>query len=161
MGGGGDGTHLQNLHARKCSVCAHGRREDIESDFLAWRSPKAIVKEYKLGNRASVYRHAHAFGLMQRRYVDLRGALGRIIEKADEVPATAWSVVSAVRACAKINARGQWMERDESGGVRELLDGMNHEELLAYAQEGTLPEWFQGIKVAVPSEENGFSNIGS
>jgi hypothetical protein len=144
------GSH--KLHARTCSICGHARREDIEKDFLAWGSPKQIVKEYKLGNRAAVYRHAHAFGLMERRYVDLRAALGRIIEKAGEVPVTAWAVVAAVRACAKINARGQWMERDESNGMRELLDGMNREELLAYAEHGTLPGWFHGTRVAAVDE---------
>jgi hypothetical protein len=48
----------KNLHAGKCSVCRHTQGEDIERDILAWRSPKEIVKEYKLGNRRAVYRHA-------------------------------------------------------------------------------------------------------
>jgi len=126
---------------------------------MAWRSPKKIVKEYKLGQRRAVYRHAHAFGLMERRYVDLRAALGRIIEKAGEVPVTAWAVVAAVRACAKINARGQWMERGESSGMRELLDGMNRKELLAYAQEGTIPDWFKGTGVMEDDPSAGFAAL--
>jgi hypothetical protein len=105
------------------------------------------VKEYKLSNRRAVYRHAHAFGLMEKRYLNLRAALARIIEKAGEVSATAWAVVAAVRACARINARGQWMEREEPNPMRELLDGMSQEELLAYAERGTLPDWFRGTRV--------------
>ena len=138
-----------NLHARSCSVCGNPRREEIERDILAWRSPQEIVKEYKLGNRKAVYRHAHALGLMDKRYNNLRAALGRIIERAGEAPVTAWSVVAAVRACAKINARGQWVEKEESSELRELLDGMTQEELLAYAESGTVPQWFSGTSVAV------------
>ena len=140
------------LHARNCKVCANPRREEIERDILNWRSPQEIVKEYKLGNRKAVYRHAHALGLMDKRYGNLRAALGRIIERAGEVPATAWSVVAAVRTCAKINARGQWVE-EESSELRELLDGMTHEELLAYAENGTVPEWFGGTGLTVTSDE--------
>ena len=143
----------RNLHARSCSVCGNPRRDEIEQDILAWRSPQEIVREYKLKHRTAVYRHAHALGLMEKRYGNLRAALGRIIERAGEVPVTAWAVVAAVRACAKINARGQWMEQGESSELRELLDGMTHEELLAYAQDGTLPDWFGGTRMAVASGE--------
>src|ERR1700687_5062135 len=113
----------RNLHARSCSVCGHARREEIEGDYLAWRSPQAIAKEYRLRTRSAVYRHARAMGLVDRRYCELRATLGRIIERAEEVPATAWAVVAAVRACAKINSRGQWMEQEETSRTRELLDG--------------------------------------
>ncbi len=151
---GGSGGNI-NLHAGKCSICGHAQREDIERDFLAWQSPKEIVKEYRLGNRAAVYRHAHAFRLMEKRYLNLRAALARIIERAGEVPVTAWSVVAAVRACAKINARGKWVEREEPNQMRDLLDGMTQEELLAYAEQGTLPQWFHGTDVAaLPAEES-------
>ncbi len=50
-------------HAAECKICAHAQREEIEREFINWRSPVAIAKHYKLANRASVYRHAHALGL--------------------------------------------------------------------------------------------------
>jgi len=50
-------------HAAECKICAHDQREEIERDFINWRSPEAIAKSYKLANRASVYRHAHAYEL--------------------------------------------------------------------------------------------------
>ena len=40
-------------HQRTCSVCAHQEREEIESAFVAWRSPAAIAKEYGLADRSS------------------------------------------------------------------------------------------------------------
>ena len=40
--------------------------EEIEGDFISWRSPAAIATEYGLADRASVYRHAHALGLFDK-----------------------------------------------------------------------------------------------
>ncbi len=59
-----DGNGSVNLgrHAAECKICAHAR-EEIEREFISWRSPATIAKSYKLANRASVYRHAHALGL--------------------------------------------------------------------------------------------------
>src|SRR5271154_5732497 len=83
-------------HKRTCSVCAHKQREELESAFISWRSPAAIAEEYGLSDRSSVYRHAHALGLFQKRQKNVRAALERIIEKAGEVEATASAVVAAV-----------------------------------------------------------------
>jgi hypothetical protein len=70
----------------------------------------------------------------------------RIIEKAGEVEVTAGAVVTAVQAYAKINAQGQWIDRTESVSLNELFERMTSEELEAYAQDGTLPNWFpQGV----------------
>ena len=130
-------------HQRNCSVCAHPEREDIEADFIAWRSPAAIAGEYGLADRASVYRHAHAVGLFAKRQRNIRAALERIIERAGEVDVTASSVVAAVQAYAKINAAGQWVDRSEQVSLNDLFDRMSTQELEEYAQSGTLPSWFE------------------
>src|SRR5271168_1482210 len=130
-------------HQRNCSVCSHPEREEIEADFIAWRSPATIAGEYGLGDRASVYRHAHALGLFTKRQRNVRAALERIIEKAGEVDVTASAVVSAVQAYAKINAAGEWIDRTETVSMNDLFDRMSTEELEAYAQSGDLPEWFR------------------
>jgi hypothetical protein len=77
---------------------------EIETDFIAWRSPAAIVEEYGLSDRSSVYRDAHALGLFAKRQRNVRSALERIIEKAGEVEATAASVVAAIQAYSKITS---------------------------------------------------------
>jgi hypothetical protein len=128
-------------HKRNCSVCAHVN-EQIEAEFVSWRSPAAIAEEYGLADRTSVYRHAHAFDLFAKRQRNVRAALERIIEKAGEVDPTAASVVAAVQAYSKINAEGQWIERSESVNLNELFDRMTTAELEAYAQDGHLPQWF-------------------
>ena len=72
--------------------------------------------------------------------------------------ANASAVVAAVQAYAKINARGEWIERDEHLGLHDLFDRMTPEELDAYAKHKTLPSWFQEEIVAaggrVPEEED-------
>jgi hypothetical protein len=130
-------------HRRTCTVCCHERRDEIESAFIAWRSPAAIAEEYGLGDRSSVYRHANALGLTEKRRRNIRAALERIIEKAGEVDVTASAVVAAVQAYAKINAAGEWVDRTETVSLNDLFERMSTEELESYAQSGILPDWFR------------------
>ena len=106
-----------------------------------------IAEEYGLADRASVYRHAHALGLFQRRQRNVRAALERIIEKAGEVDVTASAVVAAVHAYSKINAAGQWIDRTEQVSLNDLFDRMSTADLELYAQSGALPKWFEAATV--------------
>lgn len=110
-------------HRRNCTVCTHPKRAEIEADFVSGRSPAAIAQEHDLGNRASVYRHAHALGLFSKRQRNVRAALERIIEKAGEVDATAAAVVAAVQAYSRISAAGQWVDRSEHVNLNEFSSG--------------------------------------
>ena len=130
-------------HRRNCSICSHAQRGEIESDFVAWRSPTSIATDFGLADRASVYRHAHALGLFAKRQRNVRAALERIIERAGEVDVTASAVVAAVQAYSKINAAGQWIDRTEQVSLNDLFDRMSTEELEEYAQKGALPKWFE------------------
>lgn len=138
-------------HRRNCSVCAHAQRQEIEADFLNWRSPTAIAADYGLADRASVYRHAHALGLFAKRQRNVRAALEKIIERAGEVDVTASAVVAAVQAYAKINAAGEWIDRSETVSLNELFERMSTQELESYAQTGALPKWFEAV---APAGEN-------
>jgi hypothetical protein len=106
-------------------VCAHCQKEEIEAAFIAWRSPTAIAEEYGLADRASVYRHAHAVGLFEKRRRDVRAVLERIIERAGEVDVTASAVVAAIQAYSKINAAGKWIDRTEQVSLNDLFDRMS------------------------------------
>jgi len=129
-------------HERNCTVCAHPQRAEIEQRFIAWESPAVLKWEFKLADRSSIYRHAHAFGLFEKRKRNVRAALEKIIERVGEVDITAAAVVSAIQAYAKINAQGQWVDRTEHVNLNELFDRMSKEELEAYAANGELPGWF-------------------
>jgi hypothetical protein len=46
-------------HEYHCTVCAHPRREEIESDWIGWGRTSRIAENYHI-RRDSHYRHAHA-----------------------------------------------------------------------------------------------------
>ena len=131
-------------HAAECKICCHRQRDEIERDFVNWRSPASITKQYGLRNRSTVYRHAHAVGLFPKRQRNVRAALEKIIERAGEVDVTASAIVAAVQAYTKINAAGQWVDRSEHVDLNALFEKMTAQELEAYAQDGSLPPWFRG-----------------
>ena len=133
-------------HRAKCMVCRHEKLAQIETDFIAWRSPAAMVIEYGLEDRASIYRHAHAANLFDRRKRNIRAALENILERSADVDVTASAVVAAAVAYAKINASGQYIDRTESLNVNDLFDKMSPRELGQYAADGTLPTWFPKIQ---------------
>src|SRR5271165_1883258 len=141
-------------HEHQCRICSHPKRDEIEQAFIAWVSPAQIAKKYSV-SRDGVYRHAHAFGLMDKRRRNVRAALERIIERAGEVDVTATAVVAAVQAYSKINAMGQWVDRSEHVNLNELFERMTREEMETYAKEGTLPAWFEEAVGATDSDGRG------
>jgi hypothetical protein len=138
-------------HEHQCRICSHPKRDEIEHTFIAWVSPAEVAKKFSI-SRDGLYRHAHVFGLMDKRRRNVRAALERIIEKAGEVEVTAAAVVAAVQAYSKINAIGQWVERSEHVNLNELFDRMTVAELDAYAKNGALPEWFQAVTGATATD---------
>jgi hypothetical protein len=147
----------QGRHEYHCTICSHPKREEIEQGFLTWSSPAWIAKKYGI-SRDSVYRHAHALLLMDKRRRNLHSALERIIEKAGDVEVSATAVVSAVAAYAKINASGQWVERSEHINLNELFDRMTRDEMETYAREGSLPAWFEHTLGATRPDSRGSPN---
>src|SRR6476646_5848733 len=132
-------TINEGRHAAECKICAHPLKNEIDREFVAWRSPASIAKQYGLRNRSSVYRHAHALGLFAKRQRNVRAVLEKILERAGEVEVTASAVVAAAQAYSKINASGQWIDRSEHIDLNALFERMTQQELEAYAQDGTLP----------------------
>ena len=144
-------------HEYHCTICSHAQREEVERAFLNWNSPSSISKQYSV-SRDSIYRHANALGLMEKRRRNVRTALEKIIEKAGDVEVSATAVVSAVAAYAKINASGQWVERSEHVNLNELFERMSREEMEAYAKDGMLPRWFEQAVGATGIDSRGSSN---
>lgn len=133
----------QGRHEYRCTICSHVQRDAIEEAFISWVSIATIGKEYSV-SRDAIYRHAHALGLLDKRRRNVRVALERIIEKAGEVEVNAAAVVSAVSAYARINGRGEWVERMETVNLNALFERMSTSELETYAKDGRLPDWFEG-----------------
>lgn len=97
-------------HARKCAICRHPEVDSIESDFISWRSETTIKRNYSLPSRSTIYRHAVAAGLIERRRLNLRGVCERIIERVDEAPPSGLAVLRALRIYSQITEDGNWIE---------------------------------------------------
>jgi len=134
-------------HEYQCTICSHSQRGEIEQAFVDWVSPSRVARQHSV-SRDSIYRHAHALGLMEKRDRNLRAALYPIIERAGEVKVNAPAVVTAITALARINSRGQWVERTENVDLNDLFERMTNEELDAYARDGVLPKWFDATSGA-------------
>jgi hypothetical protein len=108
--------------------------------------------------RDSIYRHARTVNLMEKRRRNVRAALERIIESAGEVEVNAAAVVSAVATYAKLNGRGELIERTEAVNLNALFERMTLAEPEAYAKNGVLPDWFTQAVNATAVEGQGVSD---
>jgi hypothetical protein len=140
-------------HTRRCKVCRHPDRKAIEHEFLRWRSPDKIAREYGLADHSSIYRHVHATGIFARRRKAVRVALESVIECAEIVKVTAASVVKAVHAYTHINEFGEWIKHPTTHIV--IVQHQNPSE------EGTQPAPNQfPIAVHCHPERSGGSALG-
>lgn len=149
-----------NRHRGQCTICAHEKRKEIESAFIAWESPEKIAAEFALGHRSTVYRHAKALGLNLKRQQNIRVPLERIIERSGDptLQVTGATIVQAIAVYGKLNAQGQLIERRETVNLNELFERMTLDEKEAYARDGKLPDWFTqtvGSQVATGSIKQG------
>ena len=126
----------RNRHAAHCSVCGHPEAEVIESKFLQWESPRSLESRYGLP-ATSVWRHAKAFNLYEKRQDNVLGVLERIIEKGiSELPdVTATNLIEAVKTHAKLT--GQWVDRTQE--LPPEAEGRTADELLFFAKTGRWP----------------------
>jgi hypothetical protein len=142
-------------HEAQCSIRKHAQHEEIEQEFLTWKSPDKIAETFGIC-RDSIYRHARAFDLLEPRRRNVRFALERIIERAGDVEVNASAVVSAVAAYSKLNANGQWIDRRETIDLNDMFARMSEEEMRRYASKGELPAWFTSVVGATgPDSQRG------
>ncbi len=127
-------------HEAACKICQHPKREEIDRAWVDWGNTTRLSKEYGV-SRDGLYRHAHAWGLFEKRGGNVKKALEHLIERAEEVEVNAAAVVAAVQAYAKISAAGIWTDRIEQVSA-DLFQRMTAEELESYASDGELPDWF-------------------
>jgi hypothetical protein len=97
-------------HTRKCRICNHPRRAELEQDSLNWRNPHEIVEEYELAHHSAIYRHAQALGLTAQRVENACAALDLIVEKVEDAHVTGHTIIRAMRAYSCLTPRGRWVE---------------------------------------------------
>jgi hypothetical protein len=134
-------------HAANCQVCRHPQRAEIERLFLEWQSQSKIAKEYRLGSRQAIWRHARAMNLLAERTANVRGTLCAMIERGmiSGMKITADVVVRACVALSKLDAEGRTVEHFQQIGsnARFLNDSRwTQGQMLHYAETGELPPWY-------------------
>jgi len=97
-------------HTRKCRICNHPRRAELEQDFLNWRNPHEMVEEYGLAHHSAIYRHAQALGLTAQRVENAYAALDLIVEKVEDAHVTGHTIIRAMRAYSCLTPKGRWVE---------------------------------------------------
>ena len=97
-------------HKVRCSICNRPDREAIDEAFLHWRRSWDLVREFKIASRTSLYRHAHALGLFERRARNMRFALSVIIEEVETVSPSADAIIHAIRAYSCLDDTGHWTD---------------------------------------------------
>jgi hypothetical protein len=78
-------------HKAQCTICANAKCAEVEAGFVNWESPAELAEEYDIADRTTVYRHAHALGLFDKRKRNVRAALERIIEKSGDGRRLTWA----------------------------------------------------------------------
>lgn len=97
-------------HSRKCAICHHEDREEIEQALLHWVSLVDIKYQFDLHSSDTVRAHAIATGLFELRRRNMRCALERIIEKASNTKPTADAVIRAIRAYSLLDNENRWID---------------------------------------------------
>jgi hypothetical protein len=125
-------------HQRKCRICRHPDRLEIEQEFLHWRSSAEIAEAYGLPDHSSVCRHARALGLYNQRGERICFALVPILEQSERVFArlTPNMLISAVRTYAQINDKGK---RIRPTVHRHYITPTEYQELLASSVQAPSP----------------------
>lgn len=96
-------------HSRKCKICRHPEREDIEQDYRNWFTPAEIARHYEIDDSA-LHRHLNAMGLISSRRNNLQLILDRILERGAEKPISGDVIIRAVRAQACLTDDCRWVE---------------------------------------------------
>ena len=93
-------------HSRKCQICEHPDRSEIEEEFRNWIRPSAIARHYSVPLRA-LYRHLKGTGLAAQRRANLQVVLDRILERGAEAPITGDMII---RAQCCLTGDNRWVE---------------------------------------------------
>jgi hypothetical protein len=99
----------EERHRRKCAVCRHPDRQEIEEDFVHWRDVWQIAKEFDIADSRSIYTHARAFGLIERRRENRRAVLDQMLE-AGPAEIGAHGIIEAIRAYSCLTDDNRWVE---------------------------------------------------
>jgi hypothetical protein len=109
-----------HIRVQSVDLLVHRRTTSTESRFLFWESAHSIVKEFGLGHRSLLYRHASATGLLHQRRENFTSVLDSIVEQCESAPVTAASILRAIRAYSCLKAHGRWVDPPKRRAVSQV-----------------------------------------
>lgn len=87
-------------HRAQCLVCRHPKCEEIDAAWVRWEYPGQIAQDFGI-SRDSIYRHAHATGLFDKRQANFKMPYWKILERVDRIPFTGSNYVAVLNSYAK------------------------------------------------------------
>ena len=96
-------------HEAQCSICQSTYRKEFEENFLRW-STAADWSRWGF-EKYTVYRHAHALGLFEKRRENYKSALERILETGSQTYTTAGNVVAAAKVLLELREKEEKAQR--------------------------------------------------
>jgi len=146
-----DGTVNLGRHAAQCTICNSPYRQYIEESWLEWRSTDTLAKAYGV-SRDSIYRHAHATGLYNKRRQNLMTAAERIIERWEYTYYNGSTVLGAIKLLWQMQGAERPVQPGQDPHAKELARGMSKGEGEAHAQDGSVPEPLPVASAATPND---------
>jgi hypothetical protein len=126
-------------HARKCSICKHPYRQQIDESFLHSRSPQTIMHCFGIKTETTIYHHAPAFNFFALRNRNLQSALANIIEDVDTCNFTGTEMLDAVRALAHLTEDGRWIHPTSKSEVMYSMQRLPAAQAALPAHTNALP----------------------
>jgi len=117
--------------------------------FLQWQPQTKIAREYGLGNRQIVFRHAKALGLFEKRATNIRGMFVALVERGLDIPrlkVPPATIVQAAIALSKLDSERCSVDRFQRVSADSaFLDDPRWTvgEMERFAEKGELPKWLK------------------
>lgn len=131
-------------HSRKCVICRHKEREEIDQNYLDWKPIAEIVEGYSIPER-SLYRHVKALGLEEKKKDNRKRLYLRIMEGANLSDITVVEALNAAKLLelieGKISTTSVVQQKLPSAEeIRKRSEEMHERLKEAQKVEGELPE---------------------
>lgn len=130
-------------HNRRCGVCRHPRRREIETEYLSWQSPTKICRAFGIRSRSTLALHVRANRLDEKRNRDIRGLIIGFLERGLGLKPSPAAFVQAIAILARLDVSGRMVDKVqiEKHEVNPVFERMSAKELLRFAEQGELPDW--------------------
>lgn len=135
-------------HSRRCKVCHHAERAEIEERYVRWEPLAKICRAYGIRSRSMLDRHVRANRLDEKRNGNIKGLVIAFLERGLSLRPTAASFVQAVGILARLDESGKMVDtlKIEKQETNPVFDRMSKNELLAFAEHGDLPPWLTEVE---------------